>query len=356
MTHWWRAYDDAIDHPKLLKLSSDAHRWAWFTLQCIASANAGELPPAADIAVRLRMKPSKVAEWITILVKAGLIDNCDGVFRPHNWDDRQFQSDSSTPRVKRLRERRRNAKGNVSDGVTRNVSETVNETPPEQSRTDSEQSRADARELDEAGLKEETALRVLFTATRTGLSLSIPNMDQIKVWLLAGIAKGTISAAVTPILSKKADMASLAYCDAAVRERHAKAGAAPSLEPVPLTDDDWRATVKRFKSNNSLWSRHAGPEPGMAGCRCPVHVLVEANIDPATGHDIGPGWHFIVEGTQEMAAFVHDAQSRKIRPPKLFEIEQDGVTKRGFFSAIAVPVGYDEATGEKLAPRSEDAA
>jgi hypothetical protein len=158
-------------------------------------------------------------------------------------------------------------------------------------------------------LKEETALRILFTATRTGLRLSVPNMDHIKVWLADGIGKGTISAAVSPILTKKADMASLAYCDAVVREKHAKLQAVPSLEPVPLTDDDWRGAAKRFKENRSLWSRHAGPEPGMAGCRCPAQVLVDALIDPSTGFDIGSSWHFITEGTVEMAAFVHDAQN-----------------------------------------------
>jgi hypothetical protein len=122
------------------------HR-AWFTLQCIASANGGVScrRAVADIAVRLRMKPAKVAEWITELVKAGLIDNCEGVFRPHNWDDRQFQSDNSTPRVKRHRERRRNTQRNVSPTVACNVSETANETPPEQSRAEQIQSRAEQR-------------------------------------------------------------------------------------------------------------------------------------------------------------------------------------------------------------------
>ncbi len=57
MTHWWRAYDDAINHPKLLRLSDALHR-AWFTLQCIASSNGGPLPPADDIATTLRQNES----------------------------------------------------------------------------------------------------------------------------------------------------------------------------------------------------------------------------------------------------------------------------------------------------------
>ena len=96
MTHWWRAYDDAIDHPKLLRLSDAMHR-AWWTLQCVASSNNGSLPPTADIALRLRLKPSKVTEWISALVKAELLDECEGVFKPHNWDARQYKTDAKDP-------------------------------------------------------------------------------------------------------------------------------------------------------------------------------------------------------------------------------------------------------------------
>jgi hypothetical protein len=131
---------------------------------------------------------------------------------------------------------------------------------------------------------------------------------------------------------------------------------APSLEPVPLSDGDWRSTVTRFKANRSQWSRHAGPEPGMAGCRCPVQVLVDAQIDPATGYDMTPSWFFIDHTTNEASAFMHDAQSRRVRPPAILKFEQDGVERCGFFSQIAIPSGYDEATGERIAPTNEEDA
>lgn len=142
------------------------------------------------------------------------------------------------------------------------------------------------------------------------------------------------------------------------RNEKPKGPSAPSIEPVPLSDDDWRATVKRFKANRSQWSRHAGPEPGMTGCRCPVQVLVDADIDPATGSDMTSGWHFIDHTTNEAAAFMHDAQARKVRAPTIIKFVKDGVEKTGFFSTVAIPPGYDEATGERLAPstQNEDAA
>jgi hypothetical protein len=98
---------------------------AWVTLLCLASKHEGALPSTGDIALVLRMKPPKVAEWLALLTAAGLLDNDAGTFRPHNWTARQFKSDVSTERV----QRHRNGK--------RNVSSTVSETPPDtESETD----------------------------------------------------------------------------------------------------------------------------------------------------------------------------------------------------------------------------
>jgi hypothetical protein len=126
MSLWFRMYSDVINDPKVLRLS-DAMFRAWVTLLAIAAKNEGVLPPADDISLMLRLKPSKVAEWITILVKAELIDRSETGFAPHNWSTRQYKSDVSTERVKRFRE----AKRNVSSAVT--------ETAPEQKQSRAEQ-------------------------------------------------------------------------------------------------------------------------------------------------------------------------------------------------------------------------
>lgn len=109
------------------------HR-AWYTLMCVSSANGGELPSVDDVAARLRMKPGQVAAWITHLVTAGLFDNDDGVFRPHNWAKRQYKSDVTDPtnaaRQKRYRENKRNA----VTTVTAKRPETDNRAETEQNR------------------------------------------------------------------------------------------------------------------------------------------------------------------------------------------------------------------------------
>ncbi len=115
MSRWWRAYDEALHDPKLIALPDKLHR-AWFNLLCIASKHGGILPAMSVVAIELRVSLHRAAEWVTALVLAGLFDELEtGKFAPHNWSGRQFQSDVSTDRVKRFRERERN----------------VSETPPE---------------------------------------------------------------------------------------------------------------------------------------------------------------------------------------------------------------------------------
>lgn len=118
MSRWWRAYDEAVDDPKLCLLNDKQHR-AWFNLCCITSQNGGTLPPIAAVAFKLRMPVTKAKHLVAELVTLGLIDHDETVFAPHNWNVRQFKSDVSNERVKRFRERKCN------------VTETVTVTPPE---------------------------------------------------------------------------------------------------------------------------------------------------------------------------------------------------------------------------------
>jgi hypothetical protein len=304
VSRWLRINEDCIDNPKILKLP-EALRWQWVALLCVASKNDGVLPPIDDVALCLRVPEAKAAEFITKLVKARLIDKEGDSFVPHNWTKRQFKSDSSTERGKRHRDKHRNVSLTVTGNVSSTVSETVTVTPPEQSRaeTESEQNTADARALDEMGLKNEKALSALFTALCLSLNRSPPDMRPITAWLLDGIPMGTISTIVTPILKRKADMASLSYCDAAVREAHARLPSA-SLQ------------------------------------------IVSRKV-------------FVVEGTIEWGAQQRHARETTGRgTPIVDEKDLDGrlTGRRGWYFESLVPEGYDEATGERIAPTDDEAA
>lgn len=93
--HWWRAYDEAVDDPKLQRLGPKLG-WAWFNLMCITSANGGTLPAIGDIAFKLRTSEQQAAATVAALAAAGLfVKTNDGHYAPHNWDGRQYKTDKS---------------------------------------------------------------------------------------------------------------------------------------------------------------------------------------------------------------------------------------------------------------------
>jgi hypothetical protein len=296
MTRWWRAEDTSIDHPKLLKLSDAMHR-AWYTLMCVASANDGVLPPTADIAVRLREKPQKVAAWITHLVTAGLFDNDDGVFKPHNWSKRQYKSDVTDPtaalRQQRYRERKRNERNN-----------TVTDKRPEaEAKTDSEQSRADASTpVDEELKKREVGLRAGIGAHFASRGQKVPeNMDRVLLWLTQGYAPGTVLKAVEKVLKRGKPISTLDYFDGAIGDEHEKS---PSL-PAPneqIVSGQFREFVIIGTPEWNAWQMVSGPRG------TPTRERRDAEGRIQTGWDFPKRW----------------------------------------------PDGFDEATGEKLPPQSNE--
>ncbi len=143
MSRWFRMYADVLDDPKVQKLPPDLFK-AWVNLLCLASRNDGVLPDLEDIAFALRMSQSVTRDIVVTLTGHGLLDEDNGL-SPHNWAERQFKSDtpeSATERKRRQRQREKQA--NVTHDVTACHSDSHSDvTPPEQSRTDTEQSRAE---------------------------------------------------------------------------------------------------------------------------------------------------------------------------------------------------------------------
>jgi hypothetical protein len=123
--HWWRAYDEAVDDPKLQMLPDRLFR-GWFNLCCLTSANGGNLPPIEVVAFKLRVSPDKATLLIANLREAGLIDIDTDGRRPHNWGGRQFKSDVTDPTAADRQKRYRNSKRNAT--VTPSVTVTPTET------------------------------------------------------------------------------------------------------------------------------------------------------------------------------------------------------------------------------------
>lgn len=120
---WWRAYDEAVDDPKLQNLAPELFR-AWFNLMCLASRNGGKLPSLANIAFGLRRSEKEAKRLVDGLIAARLLDVSGTTITPHNWNRRQYKTDVSTGRVRAFRERQKQRDQEPRETVSRNVPET----------------------------------------------------------------------------------------------------------------------------------------------------------------------------------------------------------------------------------------
>lgn len=111
---WFRLYNRLPNDPKIAALDDRTFRY-WLLTLCVASQHYGKLPPIDEFAFYLRIDRPTAEQLIQTLRAKDLLDEIDGDLIPHNWSEHQYESDNSTPRVKRFRERKRNAVGNVSE-------------------------------------------------------------------------------------------------------------------------------------------------------------------------------------------------------------------------------------------------
>jgi hypothetical protein len=124
---WFRFYVEAVHDRKVRRLKPE-QRWLFVAMLAAArqSPKAGWLyvgdddpmgwDDLVDVAALTRRQ---VEQGVAALIEAGVVRRTDECWFFPNWDDRQYESDTSTDRVQRFRERR----GNVAKGLP--------ETPPE---------------------------------------------------------------------------------------------------------------------------------------------------------------------------------------------------------------------------------
>ncbi len=87
---WLRLYDELLDDPKVQRLNPALFR-DYINLLCLANRQRvrGTLPPVPDLAFAIRTGEETAASAVAMLVIAGLIDDIDGGYQIHGWDDAQ---------------------------------------------------------------------------------------------------------------------------------------------------------------------------------------------------------------------------------------------------------------------------
>jgi predicted phage replisome organizer len=138
---WFRCYTEIKRDRKLRRLPI-AHRWIWVVLMAIAKESPSEgrlllsedLPITVDdIADEAAVDVEEVEQAIERFKEQNMIHEEDGVYVLTNWDDRQFVSDTSTERVRKYRQRKKETllKRSGNDEVTPPDTETETDTETE---------------------------------------------------------------------------------------------------------------------------------------------------------------------------------------------------------------------------------
>lgn len=117
---WFRFYADVLGNPKIRGMSAELFQ-SWVFILCVACRYGGRLPSDDYLAFYLQKPLDEVKQVMADLEKRKLIVDArsDDVKRagnadetqtkrwPHDWQDHQFTSDTSTERVRKHRENKK---------------------------------------------------------------------------------------------------------------------------------------------------------------------------------------------------------------------------------------------------------
>jgi hypothetical protein len=111
------------------------------------------------------------------------------------------------------------------------------------------------------------------------------DLSRVADWVGKGYDSGMVREVVRELRRRKPDIASLAYFDAALADRHGKRAVTPSERVTAAAAIDWDQTIAMY-ARGGYWSRYAGPAPGMTGCRAARETLAKYGIDAASGERV----------------------------------------------------------------------
>jgi hypothetical protein len=182
-------YASILDPEDKTQELSDKLFRAWIRLLCAYTRGNGIFPPQKALARCLKVTEERLEEILASLEQVKLIDMVDGIMVPHNWDDRQFESDTSAERTKRWRDRHRDVSSDVH--VTSHVTPSENREQRTENRSKEhthKQRRSAPAETPEfvcfweayPRKKDKAAARKAFTRWATGPEMVTRIMDTLK--------------------------------------------------------------------------------------------------------------------------------------------------------------------------------
>lgn len=187
---WIRLYTDVPSNPKVQLLSPTLFKF-WVNCLCLYGKK-GTMPDVAYIAWITKMSIDAAQDKIDNLVEYGLFLQEDGVITPHDWDELQFESDTSRDRQRKYRERQAKRNGDVTVTVQ-------DQNRPE---TDQRQTRAETeRATPESPSPPESDYRTQFRSALLSKGFSEPDGNTEAEWTFEKMAETCEQSGAIPSLA-----------------------------------------------------------------------------------------------------------------------------------------------------------
>jgi hypothetical protein len=110
---WFRFHVRTLDNLKVQDLPGETFKF-WINILCLARMSDGTLPSVREIAFRLRLNERDAQKRVAALIATRLIDETPAGLVPHDWEEMQFESDTSAARMRRHRDRHRDGGSDVT--------------------------------------------------------------------------------------------------------------------------------------------------------------------------------------------------------------------------------------------------
>lgn len=121
---WIRLYTRLPSDPKVQSLPDHLFRFLLNLWCTCGGTETATIPSVKDLAWVMRIDQERCIAYLNFLEEEGFIDRDGDILTPHNWDIYQYESDSSTERVRLFRDRSKGKKKRSNETLPKRSSVT----------------------------------------------------------------------------------------------------------------------------------------------------------------------------------------------------------------------------------------